>query len=650
VDKPHLSSPNFPLQDRYEKVILFFILLIAATFRFVAAFQLSLSNDELSALTRARHDTFLEMITHGVLIDFHPAGIQSLIYFWIKFVGDDPFIFRLPFVLAGILSTYLIFEIGKRWFSSFTALFAASVFAVFQFSILYSFFARPYSPGLLFGLLATLAWSRIFFSKDEDSFISLLKWWILFVLAMIGCTHTHYFSLVYAASLGIAGLFFLKPGILRPYILSGLVIILAFIPEWEIFKVQISTGDIGGWLAAPGRFYLFDFTVHMLNDSTVFAWIFLGATILGSVMMLMQRTWTKFHTLSICLFLFSFLIAYLYSVFRHPVIQFSTLYFTLPFVLFIAGQAFEKLIGKKKVIRFFIPILVLAGSFHTVFSKGIFYRAQYGVFLDLAEDIDEWQSEFGKENVPVILNVINPEYMNYYFRELDIDPYIHKWKLESRQELLQFGKELDSLKTDYVCFAWSNSANPYEIIRMLRERFPVILKRKVYFNSASYLFARTGSSLCQEPFIHMQYNFDLQEWQNNFSESEANEGTFLLDSLHEFSPSFQIPIKTLQTSDFQIVSAKIDFLSVESESMATVVISYDSSGIPQKYYSLALDECDPVPGNWQTVYFSRVITKDIDRDWNVNIYIYNGSHKNIYLRNFIVTIEDWDDPYTSGID
>ncbi len=644
-----MNSNRVQISDRNEKIFLLLILSFGAIFRLVAAFTLSLSNDELSALTRARHDTFSEMIVSGVLIDFHPAGIQSFIFYWIRLLGDAPFMLRLPFLISGVVSTYLVFAIGKRWFSPFTGLFAAVIFSVFQFSIFYSLFARPYSPGLLFGLIATYSWTKLFFPiVDGKNSGSSLFWWVVFTISMIACTHTHYFSFVFAGSLGIAGLILMRKKLIRPYLVSGVLIVLAFIPEWEIFQVQIATGDIGGWLAPPGKWYLPEFIQHVFNDSLILA---AAVSILfgcGVIVTLLRHCWTKFHSISLFLFLFSFLTAYLYSIFRHPVIQFSTLFFTLPFLLILIGQFIEQLFFRVKKFYLIIPVFLISGTLHTLFAKGFFHRAHYGVFREIAEDIKYWQETLGKDSVPVVLNVINPEYMNYYFRRLNYHPEMLQWKIEKREEIQKFKSALESLKAPYFCFAWSNSEHPYEIIRMLREYYPVVLKKEVYFNSASYLFARKGKSVVSEPRLQIRYDFDSGIWRNRNDLSSDTSNAYLLDSLQEFSPGFQTSFDKLPYGNFSILTAHLGFRSTQTDLNATVVISFDSSGVPKEYFSLDLDECNLERGNWQSAYLSRIITNDIDKNLTLNIYVYNRDHRNFELNNFEITIEDWDDPYQSG--
>src|SRR4051812_10747539 len=95
-------------------LLLIFILAVSFVLHFINLRELSLSNDELSAIIRAKYDSFSEMIIKGVYIDYHPAGIEAYIFYWIKIFGDDAFLLRLPFVLCAFLSSILLYEISRR--------------------------------------------------------------------------------------------------------------------------------------------------------------------------------------------------------------------------------------------------------------------------------------------------------------------------------------------------------------------------------------------------------------------------------------------------------------------------------------------------------------------------------------------------------
>ena len=121
-----------------EEFILGLILLIGAVLRFHHLGFTSLSNDELSAIVRAQYNTFSEMIQNGVMIDFHPAGVEVFMYYWMKIFGDGVFIIRFPFAVAGIFSIFILYLLARRWFNKTTALFSAASLSFLQFPLLYS--------------------------------------------------------------------------------------------------------------------------------------------------------------------------------------------------------------------------------------------------------------------------------------------------------------------------------------------------------------------------------------------------------------------------------------------------------------------------------------------------------------------------------
>src|SRR5689334_21187724 len=92
------------LKKNYDTLLLFVILVAAAWLRFYHLGDISFSNDELSALTRARFDSFHELIEKGVKADGHPALVQVMIWCVIHQFNDDVFTIRLLFALAGIVS------------------------------------------------------------------------------------------------------------------------------------------------------------------------------------------------------------------------------------------------------------------------------------------------------------------------------------------------------------------------------------------------------------------------------------------------------------------------------------------------------------------------------------------------------------------
>jgi 4-amino-4-deoxy-L-arabinose transferase-like glycosyltransferase len=148
-----------------HNVIIIIITLIGAALRFYNFNNMSLMNDELSALMRTRFDTFHDLIYKGIATEGHPAGVQLFLFAWVHIFGDDVWVLRLPFVITGILCIPLTYLIASYWFGKNCGLFAAASVALLQYPILYSQLARMYSTGMFFVLLFAFAWTNLFFYR-----------------------------------------------------------------------------------------------------------------------------------------------------------------------------------------------------------------------------------------------------------------------------------------------------------------------------------------------------------------------------------------------------------------------------------------------------------------------------------------------------
>ncbi|MCH8317636.1 MAG: glycosyltransferase family 39 protein [Bacteroidetes bacterium] len=159
---------NF-LKNNVHESFLIIILVLGSWLRFHHYGEMSLANDELSALYRLNFDTFGDLIDKGVKPDGHPAFVQVFLYYWIKLSGISEYALRFPFVIAGIVSIWLVYLIGCRWFNKTTGVFAALSISFLQFTVYYSQLARPYSLGLLFSLLTVYFWTEILFTNNSKN-------------------------------------------------------------------------------------------------------------------------------------------------------------------------------------------------------------------------------------------------------------------------------------------------------------------------------------------------------------------------------------------------------------------------------------------------------------------------------------------------
>lgn len=633
-----------------ENLIIACILIFAAIIRIYAGHELSLSNDELSALTRAKANSFHDLIVNGVYIDYHPAGVELSIYYWLKIFGESAFLFRLPFIITGVGSVWLIYILGKKWFSSFTGLLAAAIFAGTKFCIVYSMYARLYSPGLFFSLLTTLIWTNIVFPDTGGKNKEVRRsQWVLLVLLMSVCTHIHYFSFVFVAGLGLTGLFFIGRNNRLPYLISGIIVLALFTPELGIFMEQMKTGDIGGWLAPPEKSFLLDFVHQLLNKSALLNFIVAILVIPGFFFLLKSKRWTKFHLISFAWVLFSFFIAYGYSVLRGPVLQYSTLFFVLPFSLFLIASAIQKIVIQK-LRSVFILLMLFGTCWSTIVEAKLFTRPTYGLFREPAQDIQRWISMHGKDQVPCVVNAINTDYVRYYFRQLNFDPWLVADKVNSGSKFSTLANILDTLHSDYFAFTWSNCENIFEVNKLIQDKYPYLIEKKIYFNSAAYLYSRKNISGENSTIFQTCCDFDSSNCSGSelkLTENFKFSGTksAILDSSAMYALTFQRNGRELAGSGYRWMNCTFRCLSQGGPLTALVVMEVNRNNEKLSYSTSNIGEFDMQSGKWNKVTFSRLLPVDLQADDEIKMYIWNKDQQIFFVDDFCISIDNGDDPY-----
>mgnify|MGYP000034547373 CR=1 FL=1 len=201
-----------------NKHILILILLVAVSLRVYNLFNIPFTHDEFSALFRLYFDNVYDVIMYGARIDGHPAGIHVFLYYWTSWFGTEEWVVKLPFILFGIASVWLIYKISCFWKNETVGLVIASFLAVSQFTVMYSQIARPYISGLFFSLIMVFFWSKLMLKPERKFNLNISG----FILGASLCTYNHHFSMLFAVILGVVGVFYIN----KKYLILEFLIIL----------------------------------------------------------------------------------------------------------------------------------------------------------------------------------------------------------------------------------------------------------------------------------------------------------------------------------------------------------------------------------------------------------------------------------------
>ena len=486
-----------------ETALLLLILVVAAALRFWHYDDFSYTNDELSALLRLNYDSFDDLLEFGIRPDGHPALTQVVLWYLQKAAGWSEAVLRLPFVLAGVGSVWLTYLIGKRWFSPTTGLLAAAVIAFSCFTVLYSQVARPYALGLFFVLLTAHWWSKLLI--DYQAIASRRRWFIAIGMGLAAAAgmYTHYFAGLSIIIIGVSGLFFMVKENRLFYLAALGLALLTFLPHLGISTDQLAVGGVGGpdgWLPKPDINFLPTFIAHVFNDSQ---WLLTLCGLLGVYLIISAKkasTQTrKMRWLALSWWGLPLFIGFTYSYLRNPVLQPSVLLFSLPFLILLmfSGAGTQSI----RVLRASVIVLLLGGSFFTVFVNQFHPGQHFGSFKGLIHSVDHWYPRGNaNQQATVVMNVNHPFYVEFYNHQIE-HPNRAVAKLAmtrvERDSLASFARVVkqsyEAQRPEFV-YGWSTKHSPAEVDAIIREYYPEVINDSLFFNARVTRYGKQGGS------------------------------------------------------------------------------------------------------------------------------------------------------------
>ena len=508
IRKTHLRKIHNVPSKRMDYILLGIIMLVAAVLRLWKLGQIPFMHDEFSALLRTRFDNFHDFIQQGVMPDSHPIGVQLFLWGWVKLFGWSALWVKLPFVLMGIGSIYLIYIIGRQWFNRKVGLFSAAFFAVSQFTVFYSQLARPYSAGLFFVLLMAVFWYKVVFGTKTTT-----KDYVGFALSAWACSLMQYFSIAQAGLIFLTGLFFLPKERRKSYWLSGIAAVVLFAPTLPIFYQQLFvSGSIGGWLSAPTTSFLSDFLQYSMNYSMLFMFV-VGIIILLPII-LGKRT-KQNHPLrwaGLAWFVIIFAIAFIYSLKREPIIQHSTLIFSYPFVIIVAFSMFSTRTLSPWQTALVVAVLLFTGTTSLIMERRHFDLMYHQGFDQIAVEMQQDKEQFGDE-IQFATRTEIGEAAEFYQAQTDVDNRVVFNRYSNLGEFNDWLSEHQN--TPMLGFGWTDYVDPiWEVTAV--GNYPYLIEKKDWFTSryltlskaptegAQYLLSEISTDSCTY--------YEGQEW------------------------------------------------------------------------------------------------------------------------------------------
>jgi hypothetical protein len=506
---------------------------------------------------------------------------------------------------------------------------------------MYSDIARPYISGVFFCLLLVICWTNYFIS-EKNKFLNLFG----FAVCAALCAYNHYFSLLFAVIVGATGLFFLTKLNFKSYLLACVFALLLFSPHLPLFFFQFGTGGLD-WLGEPTPRFFIEYLQYIFQYSDavmgIIALLLFAGIIHGRKELLSKNT---FRVISIIWFLLPFLIGYYYSVHVKPVLQYSVLIFSFPFLLLFLFSFYRNTSSIFKTAS--VLILLLVNTYVLVFSREhykVFYRQPLERYAKKAMEVHE--DEQLRRNTSIILET-DSNYLNYYFKKYNSKPSYYTFYHDPQPvSARQFRKLVASFSTENLVVG----GMPLEYLNIAAEYFPF---EQYHEDGYSYTINAFSKSAGKQKFpadriYESTYgkNAPLGNWTFDIAAGFLSDSTFRSESLHPYGPTFSVKtqdVLALQGQHYTI-DIGLSFLTDSIDNCGFIVfelkrgektLDWRAAHISGYFDSTSAHQ-------WQRAYMcvrtSDVVSEPRDlKNTEIRIFYWNNDQKTILLKDFKVSV------------
>ena len=632
---------SFGKTPRFFQLGWILVILGSIALRFVGIDGRAWGYDELSAVFRAMQAKDWHAHLHqGVAVDGHPAGLQTIIWWWISLAGSDVLWPRIFTALFSIGVLWQFHRMAKTLFGYEAAFWSVAMMGLMWWQANMGIWIRPYIFALPFVLGS---WNLVLgLLKNRDSNGDVLlpnqMGWFAVKLggALAGAAYFHYFAGLTAGASFIA-LLLIQPKIptnpsnhtqgLHPSYILFLPVTFAFLfylPHLPLTYAQFQLGGLG-WLNQPTPEFLWQFLQFTTGHSLPILILFVGSILYALQFHIriaylpkpasFKRILQQPILLLTLGFLMVFTFGYIYSVVRAPILQNNALYFAFPLLILVVssgiatlrnqfGQTknginqFEKL---TQPLALLIPALFL---FNTLYQKQFLTLERKGTHHRIVEQSlqfakNQTQSQQARGTNGDLNIWLDGPADNYQFHRSQI---LHKHKFSDRTPTEYFeshgptlpfiAEKIKSLKPGaQVFFGLQSGSQPWLL--------PLI---ESHFNFTSRYPPIFGMSKAHFPFpiddITEEIDIDYSQKPNTLGVQEKLIGGEWLTLAEPRVPQFT-------PKDFHLLNAKFIHNTSDTTLLSTTI---------------KLSQFDPSPND-----VILIVVKVTDADGEIQTSLWNPS-------------------------
>ncbi len=630
-------SPKIVSVFRTEKFWLLLILLLSAIFRFWEYGSFSYSNDELSAIARAQFPSFSDLVSKGFYVDGHPGGIQVFLWLWIQWFGLTEWIVRFPFVLMGIASVWMTYKVTNLMFGKVSGLFSAATIGFLQFPLLYSQIARPYGPGMLFGLMLVYFWVLIFIKPSDKSSKPSILHLVGFTISAALCMYTHYFSFLFALIVGLSGFFVCKRSNCIPYIVAAIVAALLFVPHIYITLNHLTYKGLSNWLEAPSLTWFFGHLYYIFDESIFTILIVLG--VVASLFFSSARYGgaAKPRLMLMVWFILPILVGYFYSLKVSPVLQHPVLIFSFPYLIILLFSFYNIEFTHQR--KWILAIYLIIGFSGTVLVNKYYSKQHFGEFKQVAIKTQEWCNNYGLHSITKVASVNSSYYLDFYFKDKNKPIVFDQYEINSQEDLTKLASLVSKSSTPYFLLAITKPS-PNEAEDIIRASYPYIVDYVDYGGMASVaLYGKiAGKTFAQNYLLQERESYQVQPslMKDSLSVANAEEAWYVIDSINEYSQGLDTLLnETINIAAIQVESRLLTF-TVPNE--IVLVVSVEETKTKYLMWRGAESSKFETLGKKSTIICTCYPESKIPAGSRLKVYFWNKKKKRVVAGDIKITI------------
>jgi len=601
-----------------DNILLLLIITVASILRFWNYSEMPFMNDELTALLRAQGNTFKEVVNNNMISDVHPVGVAVFVHYWSLWFGQSEMVIKFPFILMSIASIYFSYQTAKKWFNSTVGLMTASFIASLQFTTMYGQLERPYASGMFFTSITVWCWTNFFFGDKRKQVINIIG----FVLFASLCTYNHYFNLLFAALVGGTGLFFINKKNALMYLSGCVLAVVLFIPHIHILLYRLAAGNGGGddWLGKPQPDWFWTFIKYLFHYSYLVFALVISLIIIGFIFKnKVETNQNKFRFVCLLWVLTLPAFAYVYSIVKTPLLQFSIMTFALPFLFMFL---FSFYVDVKKQMKIVLVLLILSINTYSLFATRkhniIFYKQPYQEMVLMGMNAIK---EHGDKDVTIAYDV-NEGFLNYYFEKYN--SHFNFLRVD-KPDTKTFSSYVKNQSTNY--FVAGNL--PLEYFNIIKESYPYLIKKVEGFTTSIYCYSKQKPSAELPESIVYSKKVDLKSFGSN------------MDSTMEYSKSFTEKVSVLTNSPYDIITVSTRLSVPDSTSNPTLVMDIQKDGKSVMWNGAAYQSFNNSSKSTATLYITRrLFDLNLKKHPNaeLKVYIWNRDKKFLKIEKLKIEV------------